>query len=319
MKLKDLKIKYKISLIVIMMFIIASVTIGISYALWQITEYQTNSNEITSGCLKIKYEELTNSINLTNSYPMSAAEAANLTPYRFKITNDCSLATNYHVTLNTVNTPNMIDENLIRASVLPYELFSPKNVLSNYQINLETAGLEVTNLKQSYLMENGYLNPKETVTYDAYLWIDESATNDVSGQQFEASIDVIAVATVQKSTIRQRTQNASPLMGYSDTIKHAVRVIEFVDHVNVPEDALQSYDISANQDGSVMSWYIRNGTAGTSTGGSILAYKLFVGQVRRLYPEAAAGHRQTSPLRPCKNTGNDRLQPDKRPQKRTDR
>jgi len=278
MKLKGLSKKYKITLIMIMMFIIVSVIVGISYALWQIIEYQTNSNIVESGCLKIKFEELSNSINLNNSYPISAIEASRLTPYKFKITNDCSLATNYYVTLNTINGANMIDEDLVRVSVLPYELFSSKFVLSDYEINIDTYGLEISNLKQSYIMDKGYLNPKETVTYDAYIWIDESATNAIAGHQFEASIDVIAVATAQLATIRQSSAGTSPLVA-SSTIKNSIRIIEFVDHVNVPENALASYDISANQDGSIMSWYIQSGTAGTSDGGVITAYKLFVGQV----------------------------------------
>ena len=277
--------KYRVTLIILGILLVATISIGISYSYWKKTHQQISRNEIKSGCLEIKFEELTNSISLTNSYPMAAENAENLTPYRFKITNICTIAAKYHVTLNTLNIQKSIANENVRVSILPYGLFSAGETINNLKINPDTGSLNNSNLKESYFVDSGYLGVNDDVTYDAYIWIDENAGNEIMGQSFEASIDVISVATPTLSTIRKATTTTSPLIaGHSSvfvsgrgnvSLLNRIRSVEFVDSNIVPSNVLDSWDVSQAQDGSIMVWVETNGTCGTA---ACVALKLYVGQ-----------------------------------------
>ena len=70
--------------------------IATSYALWQITLKQADENRLTTSCFRINFKDQ-DSINLTDTYPMSDEEVKKLKPYTFTITNTCNTHVAYRV------------------------------------------------------------------------------------------------------------------------------------------------------------------------------------------------------------------------------
>lgn len=191
---------YKVTLGILTVMILVTITIGTSYSYYSIASEQTDPNEVTTTCFNIEYTEGVNgSINLPATYPMSESSAlANLRPYEFTITNTCtsenaSSPTNYVVTLNTLtaNLPTL------PLSLLRYKLnkTSPTTVtgtstlLSNANVYELGATIKADEgIDTSYNLTTGTLAPGESVTYNLYLWIDETATIDIRNTTFTGRV-----------------------------------------------------------------------------------------------------------------------------------
>ena len=199
-----MKIRYKLSLLIIGLMLIGCLYITQSYALWVVKEKQTNENEVEVGCFSIGFSEQSNSINLNNTYPMSDSLGLSSNPYTFTITNTCTINNSYVLTLNTINT-NTLDVSKIKYALYKSTEEKPTVGSKLSRINTDLENLRVENLGSSYILDTGVLSGGtkvdgevsggEEVTYNLYLWIDEIAGNEVEGQTFEASINVISVAT----------------------------------------------------------------------------------------------------------------------------
>ena len=75
--------------------------IGVSYAVWQLTFTQTESNVVTTGCFKVEFTD-ENPITFGESYPISDEEGKSITPYTFTLTNTCDNEANYYINLETI-------------------------------------------------------------------------------------------------------------------------------------------------------------------------------------------------------------------------
>ena len=199
-----MKVRYKLSLLLIGLMLIGCLYITQSYALWIITKEQTKENEMEVGCFSIGFSEQSESINLNNTYPMIDSLGLSSDPYTFTITNTCTINNNYVLTLNTINT-NTLDVSKIKYALHKSTEAKPEVGSKLSRINTNTENLNVKNLGTSYILDTGVLSGGtkegeeisggEEVTYNLYIWIDDIAGNEVEGQTFEASINVINVAT----------------------------------------------------------------------------------------------------------------------------
>ncbi len=77
--------------------------VGISYAFWQATKVQEDSNIISSGCFGVELEG-NEAINISSAYPLKTEEGMQNTPYTFTITNTCSGSASYIVNLESLST-----------------------------------------------------------------------------------------------------------------------------------------------------------------------------------------------------------------------
>ncbi len=169
-----------------------------SYALWVIN-LSGQENIVEAGCFEVTYEELSTSISLKNTYPMSDARGLTTSPYTFKIKNNCTIDSKFNVTLNTVTT-NGITKDKIKYAIVESGVSATSgiNLGSVTNINTDTTGLLVENLDESIIIRSGALKQNEEKTYNLYLWLDEAAGNEVMGKTFTASVNVISAATVIK-------------------------------------------------------------------------------------------------------------------------
>jgi hypothetical protein len=163
-----------------------SLTVGTSYAYWMITHTQANKNDLATGCFSTTFTEA-NDISLSNAFPIIDADGKKLTPYTFTITNTCTIAANYQINLEVLNTTTA------GSQYIKTELNSDTPALLS---SLTTVTKTLDTASTAYEMKTGYLGPSESVTYNLRLWVDEAATTDnMSNKTFSAKIVVITSAT----------------------------------------------------------------------------------------------------------------------------
>lgn len=205
-----MKMGYRISLLVIGILLAISTTIGSSYALWTVTESQTTTNEITSGCFTLSYTDIfdnkSTSINLTNTFPLKDDKGLNLSPYTVVLKNTCNIAAAYELTLTTDANNTLSDEylntKLVNVTTNTSYAISVLKALKN--INLDENLIDtITNekaitIKDTYLLANGVLNPDEEVKFELRLWLSSDAPNTTMGKKFTAVVSNVAYATESK-------------------------------------------------------------------------------------------------------------------------
>ena len=70
-----MKMKYKVALFILGAMIFGTSCMGVSYSLW-VQEFESKeTNTIKTGCFTINFEELSKSISLKNTYPISDERA----------------------------------------------------------------------------------------------------------------------------------------------------------------------------------------------------------------------------------------------------
>ena len=162
-----------IALTIIGIFLLISLTIGISYSLWKVNLFQTTANTLASDCFNITFTEA-NNIELLNTYPMYDEDGSKLTPYTFTIKSNCASYATYQVQLEILNTSTLSDQYL----KVMLDTKTP-DLLTNYnegEITLENA-------KASYILDNNALDKNEEKTYNLRVWLDENVTLETEGVQ----------------------------------------------------------------------------------------------------------------------------------------
>jgi hypothetical protein len=163
-----------------------SLVIGTSYALWSINHTQANKNDLATGCFSTTFTE-SNDISLSNAFPITDTAGKKLTPYTFTITNTCTIASNYQINLEVLNTTTA------GAAYIKTELNTDTPALLS---SLTTVTKTLDAASTAYEMKTGYLAPSKSATYNLRLWVDEAATTDnMSNKTFSAKVVVITSAT----------------------------------------------------------------------------------------------------------------------------
>ena len=163
------------------------ISLGSAYAVFTSISKSADYNVIKVGTLNIDFgEDSSNTINLSDKYPMSDEEGLKLTPYVFSIKNTGSLAADYEVYIQ--DDTDMISQdncsnNQLNKDYIRYKLDtgSPTNLSS-------VAG-------SNYKIASGSLEAGQSVTYTLYVWIREGVGNDVLGKHYHGKIVVNGVNT----------------------------------------------------------------------------------------------------------------------------
>ena len=275
MKIK-LNRKHKIALIVISILMISSITIGISYSYWQITKKQSDSNLINTGCFEVTFEETGSDITLTNTFPISDQEGLALSPYKFKIKNICTIDSEYYVTLNSFGeSSTLMDENAIAYA---FDLSTKTNltpkILGSAPENTDTSNIDLDNLIKSYYLKGGYLRVGEEKEFSLYLWMDQDASISEMNKTFHSKIYITNIATDEAPLLANltTTSNISATGKFLNgpLVKNTIEKLEFVSSNGVPDDAIGSWDVSAQQNGGIMAWYYDSDSNGL--------YEVYIGQ-----------------------------------------
>jgi len=251
--------KKSVSLLILGLILTIACVVGVSYAIWQITLQQESTNVITTGCFQITFEETEGSnIHLDNAYPISDEEGRGLTPYKFKIKNNCDSYAKYNIALEVTNDSTLSSE-YMKAM---FQTSNPK-ILNTYKLGTST----LENTKEAFILETDYLYYQEEKEYELRLWMDENtpAIDETMNQIWQGKITVTASysedAPITSGTIRVVNGVTDGMRKYRNTTSKIV----IQNELKPIEGAIQEFDESALQDGSVMSYVVPNEDGTTYT------------------------------------------------------
>ena len=186
---KDSNFAKVLSVIIIIVVII----VGVSYAYWTTTKTQEDTNDLTTTCLRIVYEDINHGIIYEHAYPISDEEGReNENKYRFKVTNVCDTYISYDVNLESVE---ITGYNLLSLDHLNAILNdSETKLISEYPT---TSSILDSNRGTAYdtrKLTSGTLNPAGTEgdskTYDLRIWLDKYAPETEMGKRYRSIITV---------------------------------------------------------------------------------------------------------------------------------
>lgn len=192
-----------ILLSIISVLIIIVVVIGVTSAFMRpVVEESSITSVNLNSCARIALTDTGDSINLSNSYPMTKNRALQTTPYSLTITSTCEETTSYSIYLATLNT------NTLNASNIHYIITeaSTSNIVTEGILGSATNGVsnfedfEIEQLNSGiggtygniYTIYTSNISYNGEVNYDLYLYVDETVTNDTMGQTFSAGVAVKA-------------------------------------------------------------------------------------------------------------------------------
>jgi len=205
-----MKMKYKIALGIIGILIIGHVYLGYSYSLWIRNFEGTETNTVKTGCFTIEFEEVSKSIHLKNTYPISDEQAlAKVKPYQINVTNTCDTTdAGYSITLNTATIESKIADEKVKVAIgLNHQKPVSGTLLNKMEENLEVANIDIGKpLLKSYIINTGFIPKGQSQSFEIYLWIDENAGNEVMNQVFEAGI-VVTTYSTKMVTMEEEIQN----------------------------------------------------------------------------------------------------------------
>jgi uncharacterized repeat protein (TIGR02543 family) len=148
--------------------------IGGTYAWLTTTEKASQTNNVIAGIFKIDFSD-GNTINLTNSEPLSKTAGLSTIPYEFSITNSGTVDARYEVALE--ENSSTIDKKYIMYSLETNGVWSDPTTLES--------GLKLVN--------NTLIKKDNTNTYALKIWLSEDAPNSVQNKSYEARIVVTAI------------------------------------------------------------------------------------------------------------------------------
>lgn len=189
-----MKKKFRITLIILGIMLFVGGIIGVSYAYWQITNNQTGTNDVATGCFDLSFEETSADLILENAFPIVDSEGLSQVPYKFKVKNNCSINAKYYVTLNSFgNQANLLKESSIRYAFDLSEKTNYKTaLLSEASENKNTKDIDLDDLIKSYYLKGGYLVAGQEKEFSLYLWM---AIMEEMQKEFKAKIYITSVAT----------------------------------------------------------------------------------------------------------------------------
>ena len=177
-----------------------------TYALWYETNNQPSDNLISTGCFNINFNDLdeegnSTSIQLLNSYPISDTTGVKLKPYKFTLKNICNIKGEYRVVLSKLSNSDL-DNTFLR-----YTFNKTDGAIVVNQMPLEsTTGLDKSTesvinernnpktIVDNYVLEEGYIEPNEEITYELRIWLNEEADNTQMDKIFEGVVSVSSIA-----------------------------------------------------------------------------------------------------------------------------
>ena len=293
MKEKVLAIKENKKAILILILLLMMICVGISYAYWQLTLQQEEANLVNTGCFEIVFTEQ-NDIQLEKAYPMKDNEASSLTPYTFTIENTCDSPASYQVNLETMSQDSgikVLPDKYLKASLIEVDSTntSTHNLTGEYEVEKT-----IENAVKAYKLDTGIIQGKEKKTFELRLWLDYDtpAITEVMNATYNGKISITSsYLAIPNNMMMTKDFNIDMETGEGDFNQDTgqiisdsfwqhnlnIKTITFENALNPKEEAAYTYDISANQNGSVMAYLVENGTVQNPiTQESIPAYDMYI-------------------------------------------
>ena len=191
--------KWKVQFLVMAfcVFGLVAVLVGSSYAIFSDVSDQGDYNTVTAGTLQLSYED-TQSLSLSNLYPVSDVEGMTGEGYTFTVRNIGTLPSDYKVMIQD-------DEAMIQADNCSDHLMPKANI--KISIDGGTPFLLSSIEESNYMITTGNLQPGESVTHVVKVWIDEASGNEILGTHFHGKV---VVEGVQGEFVYRDESGANP-------------------------------------------------------------------------------------------------------------
>lgn len=169
------------------LLILITVAISLSYAYWQFNKVQKDLNVAGINCFSLTYTDNTNSLILDNIVPTEDEEGLKEKGYSFTIKNTCNTIATYEVNLEDILASGNIKHMPNKYIKVSLNDSTPK-VLNTY----EEVKTTISNATNSFKLTSGSLKPDEEATYELKLWMDSEtpAIDEVMSATFESKITV---------------------------------------------------------------------------------------------------------------------------------
>lgn len=164
-------------------------------------EKNANTNITINSCAKIRIENESSSINLENTYPMDDSMGLQTEPYEFTISSTCEDYVGFNLYLTSLNDNGIEDNNIHYAITSKNKMVLNEGILSkeeNGQNDFNAEEIKELDIgikgkhKNIYKILSKALPLKGERTYQLYLWVDKSATNETMGKSFKVGLSLKA-------------------------------------------------------------------------------------------------------------------------------
>ena len=188
----------KLSILIILLI---TLVIGITYAFWQITKIQEGVNRLASDCFKLEFSDA-NNINLKEAIPILNSEGEKLTPYTISIKNICEAETKYQVNLE-------VTDNNLNSKYLDLKVNSNDyKKLNTY----DTSEGIIKDHVESYKIGEGHLRKDQVMNYEIRLWMDENITaeeTEAMNKSFRSKITIEAIVNRTEGKYKEDILNGT--------------------------------------------------------------------------------------------------------------
>ena len=231
------KINKQSIFLIILLILLIFIILGISYAFLQTSFFGSKESVLKVGNLALVLDESDgNAITVSADGPLSDNEGVNLDNYySFKITNNGKVSSSYTIYLD--NQP--LDEGDVR--------IDQKYV--HYSLERDSSNNVARSLTVEQKLESGIINSGQTINYKLRLWFSNDMTAEEENKVFKAKLRIEA---------SQNINTMASSLKLSSKEKQTITKIVFQDKINDIENTTKSYDLSANDNNSVIGKIVSN-------------------------------------------------------------
>ena len=182
-----MKFKRQNIFLTIVLIILISITLGISYAFLQTSFFASKESILKVGSLSLVLDESKgNAITVSADGPLSDNEGVNLDNYyAFKLTNNGKVASQYTIYLDD----QPLDDGDVR--------INPKYI--HYSLEKDESNNIAKSLTGNQKLESGIINSKQTINYKLRLWFSSDMTIEEENKVFKAKLRIEGISTSEES------------------------------------------------------------------------------------------------------------------------
>ena len=190
-----MKFKRQNIFLTIVLIILISITLGISYAFLQTSFFASKDSVLKVGSLSLVLDESEgNAITVSADGPLSDNEGVNLDNYySFKLTNNGKVASSYTIYLDNQS----LDDGDVR--------IDQKYV--HYSLERDNSNNIAKALTEEQKLESGIINSKQTINYKLRLWFSSDMTIEEENKVFKAKLRIEGVSTSEEN-LNKKCQDA---------------------------------------------------------------------------------------------------------------
>ena len=190
-----MKFKRQNIFLTIVLIILISITLGISYAFLQTSFFANKESILKVGSLSLVLDESKgNAITVSADGPLSDDEGVNLDNYyAFKLTNNGKVASQYTIYLDD----QPLDDGDVR--------INQKYI--HYSLEKDESNNIAKSLTGNQKLESGIINSKQTINYKLRLWFSSDMTIEEENKVFKAKLRIEGISTSEES-LNKKCQDA---------------------------------------------------------------------------------------------------------------